>query len=162
MITVTYLSPRRVCRHTCSSTPIDRARRRTGAGSSISTRLPSARTASLAVFHATPSPSATRATVRCWTHDPFQRPPQPAARQLRPRLGRAAGVLAPHVPAAGAAVAADRDQQRRRPPARAARAPAAGSRCRAGCPRSRSAGTTDRARRPGRPGPHGPVRAAGR
>ena len=23
MITVTYLSPRRVCRHTCSSTPID-------------------------------------------------------------------------------------------------------------------------------------------
>lgn len=32
----------------------------------ISIRLPSARTASLAVFHATPSPSATRAIVRCW------------------------------------------------------------------------------------------------
>ena len=35
------------------------------AGSSISTRLPSASTALLAVFHDTPSPSATRATVRC-------------------------------------------------------------------------------------------------
>lgn len=35
-------------------------------GSSINTRLPSARTASLAVFHDTPSPSATLATVRCW------------------------------------------------------------------------------------------------
>ena len=34
---------------------------------SIRTRLPSARTASLAVFHATASPSATRAIVRCWT-----------------------------------------------------------------------------------------------
>ncbi len=49
-------------------------------------------------------------------HQALQRPPQPASGQLRPRLGRRAGVLAPHVPAAGAAVAADRDQQRRRPP----------------------------------------------
>ena len=32
----------------------------------IRTRLPSARTASFAVFHATPRASATRATVRCW------------------------------------------------------------------------------------------------
>ena len=64
MITVTYLSPRRVCRQTCSSnptvvTPSNRC------GSSISTRWPSARTASLAVFHDTASASATRATVRC-------------------------------------------------------------------------------------------------
>jgi hypothetical protein len=36
------------------------------AGSSIRTRRPSARTASFAVFHDTPRPSATRATVRCW------------------------------------------------------------------------------------------------
>ncbi len=36
----------------------------------MSTRLPSARTASFAVFHDTPSPSATRATVRCWTTIP--------------------------------------------------------------------------------------------
>ena len=69
MITVTYLSPRRVCRHTCSSTPITVTPSKR-CGSAIRTRLPSARTASLAVFHATPSPSATRATVRCATTRP--------------------------------------------------------------------------------------------
>ncbi len=69
MITVTYLSPRRVCRHTCSSTPTTFTPSKR-CGSSISTRLPSARTASLAVSQATPSPSATRATVRCWTTIP--------------------------------------------------------------------------------------------
>ena len=69
MITVTYLSPRRVCRHTCSSTPIT-ATPSKRPGSSIRTRRPSARTASLAVSHATASPSATRATVRCWTPAP--------------------------------------------------------------------------------------------
>lgn len=39
----------------------------------------------------------------------FECPPQPAARELRPWLGRAGGVLAPHVSAAGAAVATHRD-----------------------------------------------------
>ena len=56
--------------------------------------------------------------------DALQRPAQSTARQLRPRLGGPAGVLAPHVPAAGAPVAADRDQQRRRaPPERLVRQP---------------------------------------
>jgi len=41
-ITVTYLSPRRVWRHTCSSTPIA-ATPSTRCSSSIGTRLPSAR-----------------------------------------------------------------------------------------------------------------------
>ncbi len=41
-------------------------------------------------------------------HDALQRPPQTASGELRPRLGRAAGVLAPHVPALAAPVAADR------------------------------------------------------
>jgi len=50
------------------------------------------------------------------THDGLQRPPQAATRQLRPRLGRAAGVLAPHMPTPGTPVAADGDQQRRRAP----------------------------------------------
>ena len=50
-------------------------------------------------------------------HDPLQRPPQTAAREPRPRLGGLAHVLAPHVPAPGAAVATDRDQQCGRPPA---------------------------------------------
>ena len=47
-----------------SSTPIARTPSNRP-GSSIRARLPSARTASLAVSHATASPSATRATVRC-------------------------------------------------------------------------------------------------
>lgn len=50
-------------------------------------------------------------------HDGFQRPPQPAARQLRPRLGRAAGVLAPHMPTTTAPVAAHRHVQGRGTPA---------------------------------------------
>ena len=58
------LSPLRVCRHTCSSTPMT-ATPSNPVWSQIRTRLPSARTASFAVFQATPSPSATRATVKC-------------------------------------------------------------------------------------------------
>jgi hypothetical protein len=49
-------------------------------------------------------------------HQGLQRPPQRPPRQLRPGVGRGAGVLAPHVPAPRAPVAAHRDQQRRRPP----------------------------------------------
>lgn len=62
MITVTYWSPRRLCRQTCSST----ARTRTlsnRAGSVISTRRPSASTASFAVCWGTASASVTHATV---------------------------------------------------------------------------------------------------
>jgi hypothetical protein len=57
-------------------------------------------------------------------HDPLQRPPQPAARQFRARLCRAAGVLAPHVPASGTSVAAyDHLQNRRTPSERLVRQP---------------------------------------
>ena len=49
--------------------------------------------------------------------DPDQTPPQTATGEPRPRLGRLGGVLAPHVSAPGAPVAANRDQQRRRSPA---------------------------------------------
>ena len=50
-------------------------------------------------------------------HDPFQRPPQSAPRQLGPGLGRGGGVLAPHIPAAAAAVTAQDYLQCRGPPA---------------------------------------------
>ena len=66
------------------------------------------------------------------------------------------------MPTAGAAIAADRDQQRRRaPPQRFVRQPP-GSRCRAAQPRIRSGDTTGRtrrSRRPGRPTPHDRARA---
>ena len=48
--------------------------------------------------------------------DRHQRPAQPAPGQLGPWLRGLADVLAPDVPAPGAPVAAERDEQRRRPP----------------------------------------------
>jgi hypothetical protein len=50
-------------------------------------------------------------------HDRFQRPPQPTARELRSWCRGPGGVLAEHVAAAGAAVAAHGHHERRRPPA---------------------------------------------
>ena len=134
MITVTYLSPRRVCSRTCSSTP------RTWTpssrcGSSIRTRLPSARTVSLAVFQATPSPSGRRmrrsgAGARC-----LRAPTADHAASCPPLSSQAASCATQ--PAAGAPIATDRDHQRGRPPNPAARAPDAGSPCRAAIPRIR-------------------------
>jgi len=49
-------------------------------------------------------------------HDRLQSPPQPAARELRARLGSTAGVLAPHVSTTGAPVAANREEQCRGSP----------------------------------------------
>ena len=89
-------------------------------------------------------------------HQPFQRPAQPSPGQLGPRLGRLAGVLAPHVRTAGAPVAADRDQQRRRPPAQRLVRQPPGHRVPGHAPGSRSAGTTDQARPPGTPAPPDP------
>jgi hypothetical protein len=58
------------------------------------------------------------------THDPFQRPPQPPTRQLRPRLRRPGGVLTPHMPTPATPVPAHRDlQHRRAPPQRLVRQP---------------------------------------
>lgn len=48
--------------------------------------------------------------------DSFQSPAQPTTRKFRPRLGSLGSVLAPHMPAPAAAVAADAHQQRSRPP----------------------------------------------
>ena len=68
-MTVTYVSPYGVCRHTCSSTPMTRTPSNRP-GSLISRRWPSVRTAVLAVFQDTPRAWATRATVRWWTTRP--------------------------------------------------------------------------------------------
>lgn len=76
MITVTYLSPRRVGGHTCSSTPIVVTPAK-WTPSSKRTRLPSASTAALAVFQHTPRPSAIRATLRYWHTTPSSAHPRP-------------------------------------------------------------------------------------
>ena len=149
MITVTYLSPRRVCRQTCSSTPMTLTPSNR-CGSSISTRWPSARTASLAVFHDDPKALGDPGDRQVLTHDA---PPAPTAARRGTASARgsaaAAGVLPPHMPAAGAPVAADRDQQRSSVATRTVRAPAAASRCPAGDPsqphrRHQSSGSTTR------------------
>ena len=90
----------------------------------MSRRCPSARTASLAVFHDTASPSATRAIDRCWRTIPT-RPQRSPAREILARGCAAAVVSWRHTCAAlGAPVAAHRDQQRRgAPPERLVRQP---------------------------------------
>ena len=60
------MSPRRVCRQACSSTPITATPSRR-CGSLINIRRPSSSTALFAVFQVTASASATRATDRCCT-----------------------------------------------------------------------------------------------
>ena len=115
MITVTNLSPRRVWRHTCSSTPI--ARNAVEAGRVVD-QHPSALGEHGVVGGVPrhPEPLGDTGDGQVLDDDPLQCPAQPAARQLRSRFGRRAGVLAPHVPATGAALAADRDHQDRRSP----------------------------------------------
>lgn len=57
-------------------------------------------------------------------HDALQRPPQPESRELGSWFGGLRGVLAPHVSAAGAPIAAHRDHHgRRSPPERLVRQP---------------------------------------
>jgi hypothetical protein len=133
--------------------------------SSIRTRLPSARTASLAVFPGDPESFSDTSDGQVLAHDAFEHPPQTTPRELRPRLGSQAGVLAPHMPAAGAPMATDRDHQRGRPPtqrlvrqtpghcvARRSLAPAA----------TTPPHPTRRARRRDGPRQHGPARTAAR
>ena len=134
MITVTYLSPRRVWRQTCSSTPMTLTPSNR-VGSSIRTRLPSARTASLAVFHATAEALGDPGDGQVLA------PRSPSSAHRSPRRdsfargsAAGAGVLAPHVPAAGAPVAAHRDPAASSVATRTARAPTAGSRCHAAAP----------------------------
>ena len=70
----------------------------------------------MAVFQATPRASADPGDREVLAADRRQRPAQPTAGQLGPRLGGPAGVLPPHVTAGRAPVAANRHHQRRRPP----------------------------------------------
>ena len=77
-MTLTYLSPRRVWCHTCSSTPMALTPLNRP-GSLISNRLPSARTALFTVSQATPSPLGDLGHRQVPDHDRLQRPPQPAA-----------------------------------------------------------------------------------
>jgi len=83
-MTVTYLSPNLVCRHTCSSTPRTRTpSKRTG--SLMSRRCPSARTASFAVCHGHPQRRRDTGDGPVVHDEGTQRRRPPTTRDLRPR-----------------------------------------------------------------------------
>ena len=85
----------------------------------------------MAVFHATPRPSATRATVRCWTTIPSSAHRSPR-RDSFARGSAAVLVSWRHTcPQLGAPVAAHDNLQQRSAASRAARAPTGGPRCHA-------------------------------
>ena len=115
-ITVTYLSPYGVWRHTCSSTPMTRTPSHR-AGSLISRRAPSARTA---VFADLPGHAQGLSDARhrqMVDHQAHQCPAYRCARELGTRIGRLAHVLTPHVSALWAPVAAHAHVQDRGAPA---------------------------------------------
>ena len=117
-MTVTYLFPYGVCRHTCSSTPMTRWPSHR-AGSLISRRAPSARTAVLAAL---PGHTKGLGDVRhrhMMNDHTRQRPAHRCTRELGTRIGRLTHVLlTPHVSTLLAPVAAHAHvQDRGMPPA---------------------------------------------
>ncbi len=115
-MTVTYLSPLRVCRQICSSTPMTSTPLKRS-GSLIKRSLARSRTASPSVSHDTPNPAATRATDMNST--PTARiAHSTAARVSTARLATARDASChPHAPTALAAPAPQPHQQVRGPPA---------------------------------------------
>ena len=104
-MTVTYLSPYGVWRHTCSSTPMTRTPSNR-VGSLISERSPSARTAVLAALPGHAQGLGDARHRQMVDHQARQRPAHRRTRELRARLGCLAHVLAPHVSTRLAPVAA--------------------------------------------------------
>ena len=93
-MTVTYLSPFRVCRQTCSSTPtvVTPSSR---SALSTSSSAPATRIASEAVFHATPRLAATRAINIRIDHDRRDRQHDHLTRQLPLRRRRRRDAVTP-------------------------------------------------------------------
>ena len=98
----------------CLEWPSSMSNRRPGF--QISTRRPSARTATLAVFHDSARAAAIRAPLRWPTKRALRAPKTSPARQPPSWLRRLAGVLAPHVAAGLAEVAVQLDDQGGAPP----------------------------------------------
>ena len=104
-ITVTYLSPYGVWRHTCSSTPMTRTPSNR-AGSLISRRAPSPRTAVLAALPGHTQGLGDACHRQMVDHQARQRPAHRRVRELGARIGRLAHILVPHMGALRAPVAA--------------------------------------------------------
>ena len=104
-MTVTYLSPYGVCRHTCSSTPMTRTPSNR-AGSLISRHWPSVRTAVLAVFPGHAEGLGDARHCHMMNNHARQRPAHRCTRELRARIGRLTHVLTPRVNTLWAPIAA--------------------------------------------------------
>ena len=104
-ITVTYLSPYGVWRHTCSSTPMTRTPSNR-VGSLISRRWPSPRTAVLAALPGHTQGLGDAHHRQMVDHQARQRPAHRRPRELGARIGRLPHILAPHMGALRAPVAA--------------------------------------------------------
>ena len=104
-MTVTYLSPYGVWRHTCSSTPMTRTPSHR-AGSLISRRAPSLRTVVLAALPGHAQSLGDARHRHMMNDQPSERPAHRRTRELGARIGRLTHVLTPHVSARLAAVAA--------------------------------------------------------
>ena len=95
-MTVTYLSPYGVWRHTCSSTPMTRTPSHR-AGSLISRRWPSARTVVLAALPGHAQGLGDARHRHMMNDHARQSPAHRRTRELGTRIGRLAHVLTPHV-----------------------------------------------------------------
>ena len=111
-ITVTYLSAYGVWRHTCSSTPMTRTPSNR-VGSLISRRWPSPRTAVLAALPGHTEGLGDACHRQMVDHHARQRPAHRCARELGAWISRLAHVLAPHMGALRAPVAANAHVQDR-------------------------------------------------
>ena len=117
-MTVTYLSPYGVCRYTCLSTPMTRMSLNR-AGSLISRRWPSPRTAVLAALPGHVQGLGDTRHRQMMDHQARQRPAHRRTRELRAQIGRLPHILAPHMGALRAPVAAHAHvQDRGAPPVR--------------------------------------------
>ena len=105
-MTVTYLSPYGVWRHTCSSTPMTRTPSNR-VGSLISRRAPSARTAVLAALPGHAQALGEARHRHMMNDHARQCPAHRCARELGAQSGRLAHALAPHVSTRLAPVAAN-------------------------------------------------------
>ena len=115
-MTVTYLSPYGVCRHTCSSTPMTRTPSHR-AGSLISRRTPSAKTAAFAALPGHAKGLGDARHRQMVDHQARQRPAHRRTRELGTRIGRLTHVLRPHVSTRLAPVAAHAHMHDRGAPA---------------------------------------------
>ena len=105
-MTVTYLSPYGVWRHTCSSTPMTRTPSNR-AGSLISECSPSVRTAVLAALPGHTEGLGDTRHCHMMNDHARQSPAHRRTRELRARIGRCTHVLTPHVSTRLAPVAAN-------------------------------------------------------